>query len=51
MFIQVDPGFTVTPKSGYYPALLSLIALLKSLDEARILTLVEAGPIDLLGLP
>jgi len=50
MFIQVDPGLLGTEMVAH-PALLSLIALLKSLDEARILTLVEAGPIDLLGLP
>ncbi len=49
MFIQVDPGLIVTSKSSYYLALLSLIALLKSLDEARILTLVEAEPYRITG--
>ncbi len=50
MFIQVDPGLSIVSKNGEYLALLSLIALLKSLDEARILTLVEAGPVRRAGL-
>ncbi len=40
MFIQVNPGFSIDWKIDCYLALLSLINCLKSLDEARILTLV-----------
>ena len=48
MFIQVDPGLFATSIVTHL-ALLSLIALLKSLDEARILTLVETEPHRITG--